>query len=260
MPAEAVSVTVTFKRSGGGNGGSGNSGLSTGNTPTATPKPTAEPDATQRPIDGIVVAEHSSYILGYEDGSFRAENGITRAETAAIFARALTDYVEGTPYSGPYTDVAQGEWYTNYVNYLSSVGVITGYEDGTFRPDNNITRREFTAMISRLGQVVEAQSMSFSDVFADDWAIDYIYTAFSNGWVNGYEDGTFRPDNNITRAEAVKIVNKYMGRSVDADGLSGVEYNRFPDVSTSHWAYYEIIEAANDHSYEDGTMPENWVE
>lgn len=258
MPAEPVTITVTFKRSG-SSSSSGNSGLSTGNQPTNTPAPTATAAPTATPLpEGV--EEHKHYVIGYEDGSFRSENGITRAETAAIFARALSDYVEGTPVSGSYDDVASSAWYANYVNYLSSVGVITGYEDGTFRPDNNITRREFTAMISRLGEVLTAGSMSFSDVDAADWAIDYIYTAYTNGWVQGYEDGTFRPSNSITRAEAVTIVNHYLGRGVDAEGLSGVDYTRFPDVSTSHWAYYDIIEAANDHTFAEGTMPEDWVE
>lgn len=201
---------------------------------------------------------HSAYVYGYPDGTFQAENGITRAETAAIFARALTDYVEGSAYSGEYSDVAD-DWYTNYVNFLSGRGVITGYEDGSFRPDNNITRREFTAMITRLGEVLEANGAGFPDVEDTDWAVNNIYTAAASGLVNGYEDGTFRPDNNITRAEAVKIVNAYLGRGVNEAGLANADYTTFPDVTTAHWAYYEIIEAANDHKFAVGTKPEVWT-
>lgn len=265
MPTEPTKLTVSFSSTTGGSTG-GNSGLSTGGGSPATPKPSAsaspEPSASASPAPsgqpGVSTGEHDAYVYGYPDGSFKAENGITRAETAAIFARALTDYVEGTAYTGSYSDVAD-DWYTNYVNFLSTRGVITGYEDGTFRPDNNITRREFTAMITRLGEVLEANGSGFPDVADTDWAVDNIYTAAVKGLVNGYEDGTFRPDNNITRAEAVKIVNAYLGRGTDAAGLANADYTTFPDVTTSHWAYFEIIEAANDHTFTEGTKPEVWT-
>lgn len=266
MPTEPTKLTVSFSSTTGGSTGGGNSGLSTGGGSPATPKPSAsaspEPSASVEPAPsgqpGVSTGKHDAYVYGYPDGSFKAENGITRAETAAIFARALTDYVEGTAYTGSYSDVAD-DWYTNYVNFLSTRGVITGYEDGTFRPDNNITRREFTAMITRLGEVLEANGTGFPDVADTDWAADNIYTAAVKGLVNGYEDGTFRPDNNITRAEAVKIVNAYLGRGTDAPGLANADYTTFPDVTTSHWAYFEIIEAANDHTFTEGTKPEVWT-
>lgn len=266
MPTEPTKLTVSFSSTTGGSTGSGNSGGSTGGGSPATPKPSAsaspEPSASVEPAPsgqpGVSSGKHDAYVYGYPDGSFKAENGITRAETAAIFARALTDYVEGTAYTGSYSDVAD-DWYTNYVNFLSTRGVITGYEDGTFRPDNNITRREFTAMITRLGEVLEANGTGFPDVADTDWAADNIYTAAVKGLVNGYEDGTFRPDNNITRAEAVKIVNAYLGRGTDAPGLANADYTTFPDVTTSHWAYFEIIEAANDHTFTEGTKPEVWT-
>ena len=220
----------------------------------STPAPTVTP--TQRPDTD----SHKAYIYGYEDGDFRAERGITRAETAAIFARALTDYTEGE-YENTMLDMDGTEWFANNVNYLVSQNVITGYEDGTFRPYENITRQEFATMIARLGEVLEAGDMPFSDVSAEtEWGVDYIYTAYTNGWVSGYEDGTFRPYNSITRAEAVKIVNSYLKRVVDANGLDGVDYTIFPDVNTSHWAYFDIIEAANDHDYEKSTNPENWID
>ncbi len=217
---------------------------------TATPAPTAKPDTNA----------HKAYIYGYEDGDFRAERGITRAETAAIFARALTAYTEGD-YENTMLDMDGTEWFANNVNYLVGQNVITGYEDGTFRPYENITRQEFATMISRLGEVLEAGDMSFTDVSAEnEWGVDYIYTAYVNGWVSGYEDGTFRPYNSITRAEAVRIVNAYLKRAVDSEGLAGVNYTSFPDVATSHWAYFDIIEAANDHNFEKDTNPEKWVD
>ena len=206
MPDSDVTINVTFKKSSGdgGSSGGGNSGISTGTTPTSSPVPTSAPTSTSNPGTGSTLRPgtdaHEAYVYGYEDGLFRPENGITRAETAAIFARALTDYVEGTSHAGVLSDVVSTEWYAGYVNYLTGINVITGYEDGTFRPDNN-----------------------------------------------------------ITRAEAVKIVNAYLGRGVDAQGLTGADYVTFPDVETSHWAYYEIIEAANNHIYEEGNKPEIWT-
>lgn len=203
---------------------------------------------------------HKAYVYGYaEDGTFRPERGITRAEAAAIFARALTDFTEGTKSANTMKDIAGDEWYADYVNYLVSKNVITGYEDGTFRPTQSITRREFTAMISRLVEVLPEEELNFSDVNADDWSRQYISTALQNGWISGYEDGTFRPGNSITRAEVVRVVNAYLQRGVDGAGLANADYTRFPDVAASHWAYYDIIEAANDHTYTIGTKPEVWV-
>ncbi|MGN0106735.1 MAG: S-layer homology domain-containing protein [Hominilimicola sp.] len=219
---------------------------------TETPAPTLTPQGE--------TAEHEHYVSGYEDGTFRAEDTITRAEVATIFALALADYDETKTYTSIYSDLDTNEWYANYVMCLSEIGAITGYEDGTFRAQQSITRQEFATMITRLGEVMEAGEIPFADVSEENWGIDYIYTAYANGWVTGYEDGTFRPENPITRAEAVRIVNGYLGRSVDETGLSNSDYKVFPDVEKSHWAYYEIIEAANDHVYETETKPEVWVD
>lgn len=224
---------------------------------TAATTFTALYEKENEPVD---TQSHKAYVYGYaEDGTFRPERGITRAEAAAIFARALTNFTEGTKSANTMKDIAGDEWYADYVNYLVSKNVITGYEDGTFRPTQSITRREFTAMISRLVEVLPEEELDFSDVNADDWSRQYISTALQNGWISGYEDGTFRPGNSITRAEVVRVVNAYLQRGVDGAGLANADYTRFPDVAASHWAYYEIIEAANDHTYTIGTKPEVWV-
>lgn len=227
--------------------------------PSASAKPTTKPTATPTTTPEPGTDRHDSYINGYEDGTFRPDFSITRAEVAAIFGRALTKYDEGQTYDNKFPDVNADAWYANYVNYMAGIGAITGYEDGSFRPEQNISRQEFTAMISRLGTVLDAGDMNFSDVANDSWAIDFIYTAYKNGWVSGYEDGTFRPANNITRAEAVKIVNAYLKRGTDANGLADAKYKKFSDVQSSHWAYFEIIEASNNHDFEEGTTPEKWV-
>lgn len=227
--------------------------------PSASAQPTTKPTATPTTTPEPGTDRHDSYINGYEDGTFRPDFSITRAEVAAIFGRALTKYDEGQTYDNKFPDVNADAWYANYVNYMAGIGAITGYEDGSFRPEQNISRQEFTAMISRLGTVLDAGDMNFSDVANDSWAVDFIYTAYKNGWVSGYEDGTFRPANNITRAEAVKIVNAYLKRGTDANGLADAKYKKFSDVQSSHWAYFEIIEASNNHDFEEGTTPEKWV-
>lgn len=216
-----------------------------------TPTPTAKPEGVS----------HKLYMHGYEeDGSFRADAPIKRAEVATMFAYSLTDYTPGQSFENPYWDVAEDAWYTEYVSYLANLGIIEGYEDGTFRPEEAITRQEFATMLAKLGEVLPAGEMPFSDVSAEEqWGIDYIYTTYANGWVEGYEDGTFRPDNWITRAEAVKMVNGYLNRVVDASTFEDVEYHDWYDVDKSHWAYYEILEASNDHTCTEDT-PEKWLE
>lgn len=216
-----------------------------------TPTPTAKPEGVS----------HKLYMHGYEeDGSFRADAPIKRAEVATMFAYSLTDYTPGQTVESVYMDVANDAWYNEYVTYLSGLGVIEGYEDGTFRPEEAITRQEFATMLAKLGEVLPAGEMPFTDVSAEEqWGIDYIYTTYANGWVEGYEDGTFRPDNWITRAEAVKMVNGYLKRVVDASTFEGVEYHDWYDVDKSHWAYYEILEASNDHTCTEDT-PEKWLE
>lgn len=228
---------------------------------------------------------HSHYVIGFPDGTFGPDSSITRGQVATIIARScLEDFVEGGSYGNPgnYTDV-DSHWANSAIAYCSMKGVFTGYEDGTFRPDRYISRQELATVVARLAGVEINEGLPFSD--AEDissWALNGIYTNYVNGWVNGYTDGTFKPLNNITRAETVKIFNGYLGRGVDREGLSELreyvhtgtasniqdgtdEYMTWPDVAKSHWAYYEIIEAANDHNFRwrDTTKaapPEDWYE
>ena len=200
---------------------------------------------------------HSAYIKGYEDGSFRPENNITRAETATIFARVNDTFKEGNAYLAKFNDVPNAEWYYNYVGFTSTKGMVNGYEDGSFQPDGNITRAEFAAIAARSLNLGNTGSSSFDDV-KGHWAEGYIAQLVSQGIINGYEDGTFRPDAQITRAEAVKIVNGVLGRKVTAAGLENASFKTFSDVSTNNWAYYEIVEASNDHKYTTSDDTENW--
>lgn len=229
---------------------------------------------------------HEHYVIGYPNGNFGPADNIDRASVATIIARAiLPDFKEGANYGNPgkYTDVS-GHWAESAIAYCSKYGVFEGYTDGTFKPNQPITRQEFALVIARLDGVMTPGEMDFTDIDeAGPWALGGIYTAYEKGWVNGYPDGTFKPLNNIRRDEAVKVFNAYLNRGVDADGLSklheyvhsGVasnvtgngtdEYMTWPDVPQGHWAYYEIVEAANDHEYEPDfeselgyTLPETW--
>lgn len=203
---------------------------------------------------------HTAYINGYPEGDFRPDNNISRGEAAAIVARALIEgYDADTRYSNPYNDVAGSEWYANYVAFLSDKGVLNGYEDGSFRGEQTITRQEYAAMIARLGAVVTLAENPFTDVSAANWGANEIYTVYLRGIINGYPDSTFRPDAAITRAEVVKITNGYLKRGTNERGLTNVSgYNRFSDLTDAHWAYYEIIEAANVHTYSNKSVPESW--
>lgn len=235
--------------------------------------------------EGHTAVDHSHYVIGYPNGTFGPTDDITRGSVATIIARAcLEGFVEGSDYGNPgnYSDVAN-DWAYSAISFCTINGVFKGYDDGTFRPGQPITRQEFATVIARLAGIQSNQGMPFSD--AGDiasWAVDGVYTTYANGWVNGYTDGTFKPLSNIHRDEAVKIFNGYLNRGVDAVGLSelteyvhsgvashntengSTQYMTWPDVPKGHWAYYEIIEAANDHTFywPDETKPvppEHWM-
>lgn len=215
--------------------------------------------------------DHIHFVRGYPDGSFRPDNYITRAEVATIIARScLEDFEEGHDYGNPggYSDIGTKRWYTSAVSYCSMAGVFAGYPDGTFRPNEYITRQELALVVGRLAGLRVNMGLPFEDAdTVNKWARDGVYTCYILGYVDGYKDGTFRPKNDITRAETVKIFNGYLNRGVDAKGLEGMtpfqldasagsyqingttEYLTWEDVPEKHWAYYEIIEASNDHDF-----------
>ena len=216
----------------------------------------------------LPASEHLAYVYGYEDGEFKPEGNMTRSEAAAIFARqiALRNNESIPSKKSSFKDVNSKLWYSAPIAYLESYDVISGYSDGTFAPEEQITRAEFVAMCSRFYSLTNTISVSkangFKDVQSSHWAYKYINTAAAMDWVAGYADDTFRPDNNIKRAEVVAIVNRMTDRSADRDYVNNhmTELNPFTDMKDSvYWAFYDVIEAANSHSIVNGTEGERWV-
>lgn len=203
--------------------------------------------------------DHRAYVFGFVDGSVKPNNSISRAETATMLYRLLTDERRDAIHTtgNPFTDVSVNAWYNEPVSTMANGKYIMGYTDGTFGGQNEISRAEFVAMLTRFVDVKKG-SVSFTDVPKTHWAYDCIATATQAGWIKGYTDGTFKPDQSITRAEAVSIINRVLDRGVSR-GSELLSYKVWPDNSPTEWYYYEIIEATNDHEY-TGTRPnENWT-
>lgn len=209
---------------------------------------------------GLNTKEHIAYIAGYKDGTVRPDNNITRAEVAMIFYRLLDDdaHAKYDTTANSFTDFSADAWFGKAVSTLSAMGVIQGYSDGTFRPDNNITRAELAVIAVRFFNAPETDADAFSDI-SGHWARSYINAAAQLGIVGGYKDGTFRPSNNITRAETVQMVNNTLGRHPDKDHLLPGMVTFSDNLDTGKWYYAAIQEAANAHDYEivDGT--EHWT-
>ena len=211
---------------------------------------------------------HTAYIEGYPGGYFKPDENMTRAEAAAIFARLLS--AQRNEKIGGYSsfpDVSSKEWYNDYISYLKAYKIILGYTDGSFKPNNQITRAEFVTMAVRFYGVYNKEDVKtnsknnpFKDVQNNYWAISDIYAAVSNGWILGYGDGTFKGDNDITRAEAVTTLNRLLERTPDKDYIDKnlSKLTQFKDINR-HWAYYEILESANTHHTVQNADKEIWI-
>lgn len=228
--------TFTKKSSGGGGGGS--------HKPTVT-----IPDDVPTGLNGD---DHYAYIVGYPDSTVRPQNGITRAEVATIFFRLLTDETRNanSTKSNSYSDVAAGAWYNHAVSTLSAMGIVKGDSQGKFNPNAPITRAEFAAIAARFDDKANTTAVDFSDI-ASHWAKDEISAAANNGWINGYTDGTFRPNNKITRAEAMTLVNRVLKRLPEtAEDLHNDMIKWSDNSDTSAWYYLAVQEATNSHYYD----------
>lgn len=204
--------------------------------------------------------DHFAFLVGYADGTFGPKRNMTRAEVTTMFARLLTEQIEADKtYSSTFSDVPKGYWAANYIGYMQQFGIVTGYTDGSFRPNAPVTRAEFAAIASRFEKLTQG-SKSFTDVPNTYWAARYINFAATRGWVTGYSDGTFKPENPITRAEVAAVTCRLLERSADQTYIRSHigELRTFADVTESHWAYWYAMEAANGHDYTKSGGSENW--
>ena len=230
--------TYAKKSSSGGGGGGGS------HKPTVT-----IPDDVPTGLNGN---DHYAYIVGYPDSTVRPQNGITRAEVATIFFRLLTDETRNanSTKTNSYSDVAAGAWYNHAVSTLSAMGIVKGDSHGKFNPNAPITRAEFAAIAARFDDKANTTAVDFSDI-ASHWAKDEISAAANNGWINGYTDGTFRPNNKITRAEAMTLVNRVLKRLPEtAEDLHNDMIKWSDNSDTSAWYYLAVQEATNSHYYD----------
>lgn len=204
---------------------------------------------------------HSAYISGYPDGTVGPDKTITRAEAATMFYNLLTDK---TGDAKAFTDVPANQWYAKAVMTLAGKGVISGYPDGTFKPDASITRAEFVTMAMNFANAEKGTACSFPDVPQNMWYYGAIAGATQNGWISGYPDGTFGPDRYITRAEVTSVINRMENRAADMSFMMDHldELRTFSDLSFGHWAYGSMMEAANGHDYTraDQNSYESWVD
>ena len=236
FPKPSVSYTVKKSSSGGGGGGGGR-------RPTVT-----IPDDVPTGLNGD---DHYAYIVGYPNGNVEPNGNITRAEVATIFFRLLTEEVRtaNSTQSNSLSDVTRGQWFNHAVSTLSSMGIVKGHNDGTFAPNAPITRAEFAAIAARFDDKNTDTSSKFTDI-ASHWAKNEIGIAANKGWINGYPDGTFRPNQYITRAEAMTLVNRVLNRLPENSSDLLDSMIKWPDNSdASQWFYLAVQEATNSHYY-----------
>ena len=205
--------------------------------------------------------DHYSYLIGYSDGTVRPNGRITRAEVATIFFRLLTDDARQRNWSSEnnFSDVSADKWYNNAVSTLCHMGVLGGYSDGTFRPNAPITRAEFAKIAVSFAQTNGSAVYSyFTDVKTTDWFAPYVTAAKDSSLIEGYSDGSFKPENRITRAEACTIVNRVLGRKPSKNHMKISGRIDWPDCTTADWFYEAIMEATNSHTYQMGKRVETW--
>ncbi len=244
--------------SGGGSGGNsgGSSGGSGGGSGSGETSVLPKPDDDE----SLLTGDHIRYLQGYPDGTFGAENNMLRCEVAQMFYNLLKEKPENT--GRYYSDVSEGAWYAKAVYTLSDMKILMGYPDGTFKPDMAVSRAEFVMIASRFFDMEEADDPGFSDVAPDKWYSSVIAAAAKTGWITGYPDGTFRPDNPITRAEVTTVTNRVLERSADTSYIDSVKADTvaFKDLDNHYWAYYAIVEATNTHDFKLSSAQEVWTD
>ena len=252
---EDTVFTYTYDQKSGGSGGSG------GSSRPSTPPTVDIPDDVPTGLNG---KDHYAYIIGYGNNDVRPQNNITRAEVATIFFRLLTDETReaNMTKSNGYNDVKDGDWFCCAVSTLSKMGIIKGYEDGSFKPNDPISRAEFAAIAARFDPDGDKTPATFADV-TSHWAKDEISIAANHGWIKGYEDGSFKPDQKITRAETMTLVNRVLNRLPEAkDDLHKDMKTWVDNMDETAWYYLAVQEATNSHYFKNktGTKFEQWTE
>ena len=232
-----------------------------GSSRPSTPPTVDIPDDVPTGLNG---KDHYAYIIGYGNNDVRPQNNITRAEVATIFFRLLTDETRtaNMTKSNGYNDVKDGDWFCCAVSTLSKMGIIKGYEDGSFKPNDPISRAEFAAIAARFDPDGDKTPASFADV-TSHWAKDEISIAANHGWIKGYEDGSFKPDQKITRAETMTLVNRVLNRLPETkDDLHKDMKTWVDNMDETAWYYLAVQEATNSHYFKNktGTKFEQWTD
>ena len=202
--------------------------------------------------DALNTTDHYQYLIGYPDGNFNPNKGMTRAEAATMFTRLLNERpVKWRHYNAGLSDIRPGDWYANTVGYAVQRGIVSGYPDGSFKPNKPITRAEFAAIASRFDALAQGNAISFSDLAPSHWGYNAIRSAATKGWISGYPDNTFRPEQAITRAEVTAITNRMLNRHADLYWIDAhpSEVIRFGDVKRSDWYFEPIMEATMGHDF-----------
>ncbi|MDF2949507.1 MAG: hypothetical protein K0R07_1542, partial [Sedimentibacter sp.] len=206
--------------------------------------------SSKKPIEPeLEKFDHFAYVLGYPEGDIRPLNNITREEVAMIFYRLLTDECRNEYLSdvNSFIDLNGNGWSTMAISTLYKANIITGYPDGTFRPTEPITRAEFATIAAKFDKLNLSNTTKFTDI-TGHWADKYITSAEIKGWINGYPDLTFKPEQDITRAEAMTLINNVLGRKVKKENIHE-EAICWTDITNSEWYYEDVMEATNSHIY-----------
>ncbi len=241
-------LTVTIGRSddgegegGGAGGGGGGGGVAVGGG-SVIPKYTKDIFGTEHPT-------HMSYINGYPDGTVRPDGNITREEIAAVLHR-VKEYEESTATGKVFPDVDADRWSADEIEKMAGEQIILGYPDGDFRPEGNLTRAEFAALIYRFAALESEDGDNYlSDLYDTHWAYKEIKALCNAGLVEGYEDGSFKPENNITRAEVMTVINKILGRKPVESYVKALDLNPYSDLEENQWYYTTVLEATINHDY-----------
>ena len=223
-----------------------------------------QPNQPNIGMDALNTTDHYQYLIGYPNGNFAPNRGMTRAEVATMFTRLLRERpVKGQRYYTGFSDIQDGDWYANTVGYAVQVGIVSGYPDGSFKPNKPITRAEFASIASRFDALAQGNNIAFNDLAPSHWGYNAIRSAATKGWISGYPDNTFRPEKAISRAEVTSITNRMLNRYADLywiDAHRG-EVIRFGDVKRGDWYFEPIMEATMGHDFirdRDGKT-EHWT-